>query len=131
MVGCVGLCVLAGCQRHSNLPPIAVVTGLVTLDGTPLDTGTVTFIPDRKKGTTGPTGVGHIDKSGHYRITTAKQDGAIVGYHQIRVMALDESKPGSPWKIPILYDSPEESKLAAEVKAGQANDIPLALKSKP
>jgi hypothetical protein len=118
-------------DRAKRLPPMAVTTGLVTFDGKPLKGGTVTFLPDRRKGTIGPTGVGHIDKTGHYRIITAKQDGAIVGYHQIRVEALDKSKPGSPWKIPIVYDSPEESGLAAEVKAGQVNDIPLVLRSNP
>jgi hypothetical protein len=125
----VALSVVAGCQQRSKLPPIAVTTGLVTLDGKPLDGGTVTFIPDSEKGTTGPTGVSEIDKSGHYRIITAKQNGAIVGFHKVRVVSLDSTKPGNPWRIPILYDTPEESGLAAEVKAGQTNDIPLALKS--
>ncbi|NLE37743.1 MAG: hypothetical protein GX621_06935 [Pirellulaceae bacterium] len=122
---------VAGCQRKSNLPPLAVTTGTVTFDGKPLSTGTVTFIPDIQKGTTGPTGVGYIQKDGTYRIQTALEDGAIVGWHLVHVVALDGSKPGNPWIIPIRYDDPHESGLTAEVKRGEANVVDLSLTTNP
>ncbi|HOM17497.1 MAG TPA: hypothetical protein PLQ00_09220, partial [Thermoguttaceae bacterium] len=52
---------LAGCGGSgAKLPPLASVSGKVTLDGNPLPRGTVTFIPDESKGTKGPTAVGQI-----------------------------------------------------------------------
>ncbi len=119
----------AGCSPGPDLPPMAKTSGRVTLDGKPLPCGTVVFIPDVDKGLTGPTGVGQIDKDGYYQITTASADGALVGWHKVRVVALDETKPGKPWLIPFEYDRPDKSGLTAEVKAAERNVINLPLKS--
>jgi hypothetical protein len=111
------------------LLPLAEATGTVTLDGKPLSSGTVTFVPDVAKGTTGPTGVGKIGSDGKYRIRTAGRDGALVGYHKIRVNSTDSSKPGAPWVIPIRYDHPDHSGLTGQIRADQSNKVPLELKS--
>ena len=103
---------------------MAVTTGLVTFNGKPLDSGTVTFIPDSAKGTTGPTGVGDIDKTGHDRILTARQDGAIVGCHQIRAWRSTDQAGES------VEDPDGPLRLSGGIgpggrgKAGQVNDIP-------
>ncbi|MBN2024036.1 MAG: hypothetical protein JW809_14725 [Pirellulales bacterium] len=134
----VGLLV-AGCDRGPKLPPMANVSGTVTLDGKPVPTGTVQFIPDRDKGTpVGPPAVGYIDENGRFTLTTAGKPGALVGWHKIRVRAQKEGSgldqfgnmAPSPWLIPIEYDNPNKSGLSAEVVADKDNDIPLELTSK-
>ena len=130
MAGCL-LLPLAGCQKKSNLPPLAVTTGTVTYEGKPLTSGLVTFVPDVSKGTTGPTGIGYIQSDGTYRIQTAQQDGALVGHHKIRVKSVDTTKFGEPWLIPIEYDSPTKSGLTTEIKAGQPNVVDLPLTPNP
>jgi len=125
-------CVMAaGCGHKPDLPPMEKVSGTVTLDGTPLGRGTVQFVPDESRGTNGPPGVGHIDENGHYEIITAGVEGAVVGHHKIGVKAegeYDETKISmGPSLIPRQYNNPDASRLTAEVKEGQKNDIPLRL----
>jgi len=60
-----------GCGHHRDLPPVAQVEGVVTLDGKPVPRGMVQFVPDESKGTKGPPAVGVIDENGHYELTTA------------------------------------------------------------
>jgi hypothetical protein len=118
------------------LPPVAGVSGVVTIDGKPLPRGTIQFVPDDSKGTRGATAVGTIDAQGRYRLKTAGVDGAIVGFHKVGVYALaeapaDETAPPPPPLIPLKYFNPDTSGLTAEVKAGEENQIPFPLKSKP
>jgi len=129
LVGC--FLPVAGCQQKADLPPLVVTTGTVTYEGKPLSSGLVTFVPDVSKGTTGPTGIGYIQKDGTFRIQTAQQEGALIGHHKIRVKSVDASKFGEPWLIPIEYDNPSKSGLTVEIKQGEANVVNLDLKSNP
>jgi len=136
--GCLGLMGLAlclGCGYSPDLPPLAKVTGTVTLDGKPLTRGSVQFVPDESKGITGPPSVGAIGPDGTYTMTTAGVSGAIVGWHKVAVEARQEVdlSQGSwaPSLIPEKYNNPNASGLTAEVKAGQSNVVDLALSSRP
>jgi hypothetical protein len=134
--GCLACLILLGCGRRADLPPVAKVSGVVTLDGKPLPRGTIQFVPDASKGAEGPTAVGTIDPQGHYRLKTAGTDGAIVGFHRVGVYALqqepeDETAPPPPPLIPPKYFNPETSGLTAEVKAGQDNQLDFPLRSRP
>ncbi len=108
-------------------------SGTVTLDGQPLPRGTVQFVPDVSKGTKGPSGVGLIDETGHYEITTAGAKGALVGHHKISVEAeekYDETKISMGKSlIPSRYNNPDTSGLTTEVEEGEENEIPLVLSS--
>ena len=87
--------VFPGCDSGPALPPRAKVKGRVTLDGKALPTGMVTFVPDTSRGTSGPPAVGGIDSTGHYVLSTDRQsdgDGAVVGFHQVRVIANEPAK---------------------------------------
>ena len=123
--------VAAGCGHKPDLPPMEKVSGTVTLDGKPLGRGTVQFVPDLSQGTEGPPGVGLIDEEGHYEIITAGVKGAVVGHHKIGVKAEGEYDDTvismGPSLIPRHYNNPDASRLTAEVKEGQKNDIPLKL----
>jgi hypothetical protein len=134
--GCLACLMLPGCGRRADLPPVAKVSGVVTLDGKPLSRGTIQFVPDASKGTAGPTAVGTIDPQGHYRLKTAGVEGAIVGFHKVGVYALqqqpeDETAPPPPPLIPPRYFNPETSGLWAEVRAGQDNELDFPLRSRP
>ena len=124
----------AGCRRV-DLPPVADVSGLVTLDGEPLAGADVQFVPDASAGTEGAPGVGFTDESGRYELTTAKVRGAIIGRHKVRVEARGE--PQSEWDslppliTPERYSDPETSGLAFDVTAGGANEINLELTTQP
>lgn len=136
LCGCLACLILPGCRRRPDLPPVAKVSGVVTLDGKPLPRGTIQFVPDASKGTEGPTAVGTIDSEGHYRLKTAGVEGAIVGFHKVGVYALkqepaDETAPPPPPLIPPKYFNPETSGLRAEVIAGQENEIDFPLRSGP
>ncbi|MBN1588744.1 MAG: hypothetical protein JW888_04450 [Pirellulales bacterium] len=128
---CALLLPAASCSRAPKLAPTAIVTGQITLDDKPVTCGEIAFLPDSSKGTTGPMGMSPIGEDGRYEIRTAGKKGALVGWHKIRIMAIDETKPDKPWIIPIKYSNPDESGLTFEVKANQENKHDFPLKSKP
>jgi hypothetical protein len=134
-----GLCglagLVAGCGGGPKLPPMAPVSGSVTLDGKPLPQGTVQFVPNAAQGTAGAPAVGSIGPDGRYTLQTAGHDGAIVGHHKVRVDARrtpkDYMDTMPPSLIPAKYNDPDTSGLVVEVKGGEKNQIPLELKSAP
>jgi hypothetical protein len=117
-----------GCNSEPKLD-LVKTTGTVTIDGEPLTIGEVAFIPDSGKGTSGPVGAGVLNEKGEFEIRTAGQPGALAGWHQIRITAIDESKPDKPWIIPIKYRNPMKSGLGCQVKAGEENKVVLELSS--
>lgn len=127
---------LSGCGGSgAKLPPLASVSGKVTLDGNPLPRGTVTFIPDESKGTKGPTAVGQIGSDGRFTLQTAQQSGAVVGHHKVRIRARQEAKTPQeegkePSLIPTKYENENTSGLSFEVKAGEKNDFNIELRSR-
>ena len=130
--------VVAGCGGGPDLPPMANVTGTVTLDGKPLPRGSVQFAPDPTslpKGAKAATAVGLIDAEGHYTLKTAGVEGAIVGRHQVSVEARQEPKnemdTWPPSLIPEKYNTQQTSGLTFEVKAGEDNVIDIPLKLTP
>jgi hypothetical protein len=119
----------------SDGPPLARVSGVVTLDGQPLPRGTVQFAPDSLKGTDGPTGIGPIDAQGRYEIETLGRRGAVVGSHVVGVVACEQvdlnQTSYAPSLIPLSYNDPLTSGLTAEVVKGRHSEVNLELKSKP
>lgn len=121
------LCAAVGCHRGPKTPPLAKTNGTVTLDGKPVTTGIIVFVPDVKKGTSGPIGIGAMDRNGRYTIFTNGVDGAIVGAHNVRV----QEPMGQSWIVPARYADAASSGLTAEVKSGQDNSIDFKLTTKP
>ena len=125
-----GLSVLAGCGRSDDLGPTVPVTGRVTLEGKPLEVGTVTFVPDLSKGNK-LTGVvsGRID-GGEYtlRTTTTKGErpGAPPGWYKVTVSTkvppgADASKAAAVDHGPSVaarFSAPHSTPLLVEVKEG-------------
>jgi len=120
---------IVGCGHKPDLPPIAEVTGSVTLDGRPLPSGVVQFVPDESKGTKGPPGVGYIDNDGSFEIVTAGVAGALVGHHKIKLHAEEGDSPPRSL-VPRRYNNEKTSGFTAEVKADISNEVLLKLTSR-
>ncbi len=134
MVLVAGLLIGCGDSGHEET---ASVTGTVTLEGTPVTKGSITFYPPK-----GRPAMGSIQSDGTYSLTTFDQDdGALLGNHRVTITAKetvggpptpasleDEIKQAgktSPqslakvvWLVPQEYSNRKTSKLEAEVVSG-------------
>lgn len=125
----VGAIVCVGCS-DSYQQETATVRGTITLDGQPLTSGSVMFVPDKGRGALAP-----IEADGTFTLGTYGDfDGAIVGRHKIAVyppQAAGERNVAPPGARPIpqRYQSSETSQLEADVKAGEDNFVELKLVS--
>ncbi len=133
VVAMVGLLAsIAGCGGPYN----SSAKGVVTLDGTTLPSGWVTFYPTAG----GPPASGRIDESGSFTMQTGSSFGLPSGEYQVTVIANEppktlRSKDGGPppagkQLTPAWYGVKEKSGLSASVKPG-SNRIDLDLTSKP
>lgn len=125
-----------GCGSKAEFET-AKAAGRVTLDGKPVTEGSVVFTPVR-----GWPARGELDEEGRFTLSTYKPgDGAIVGPHEIAVLAMSgpdptehfERPPPAPtkWLVPERYGNRSSSGLAYEVKSGESNEIELELFSDP
>jgi hypothetical protein len=107
----------AGCGKKST---VAAVRGKVLLDDQPLTAGAIMTLP---KGGRGAQGAIH---NGEFELGTfAKNDGALIGTHQVAIVAYEgglgrgpEAKLGK-LLVPQRYTNPETSGLTIEVEPGE------------
>jgi len=116
-------------------PYDASVSGVATLDGSPLQRGTVKFDPDQA----GPSGYGLIESDGSYSIMVGREYGLPSGSYTVTVVANEPSVPNkspslppTPGKpiTPAWYREPAQSPLKKTVESG-SNEINLELTSTP
>lgn len=132
---------LAGCSR-SDRPPLAKVSGVVLLDGAPVEGAAVMFMPVAG----GRPAQGSTDAQGKFQLTTFDtHDGAIIGEHKVSVTKLettgvvetadglsgsvDASAIKEIWHVPQSYSNPENSGLTATVEKGMP-EVKLELTTK-
>ncbi len=110
---------------------MAIVHGVVRLDGNPLPRGMLQFVPDKASGNIGPPAVGVIQSDGSYALETAGVAGALVGKHRVRIVArnvvVNQLDPPPEALIPMRYFNHRTSDLTVEVKPDIANVITLDL----
>ena len=129
----------------SGKPGTVQVTGVVTLDGNPVEKAAVMLMPtDSKSG--GLPASGATDQKGQFTLKTEKiGPGALPGSYRATVIKKETSgilagpngldggiAPGGikeKWIIPKKYSMPNESGLTVEVKAGM-EPLSFDLKSK-
>lgn len=119
---------LTGCGSGSE----ATVIGLVTLDGKPLDRGSVSFVPV----TSGAGASASIGNDGSYEVQTGAISGMSPGDYVVTVRANGDpipradGGPPTPGKpiTPAKYNSRNTSGLQYTIQPG-ANEINLELKS--
>jgi hypothetical protein len=134
------LCI-AGCSKDATT---GHVSGIVRLDGKPLTTGTIRFIPSA-----GRPATGQIQSDGTFTLGTyGKNDGAIVGLHRVTVVAIQSdlnqadasdresatrrttASPDVKSLVPKRYNGPVSSGLTFEVKPGDNLDAEFDLTSR-
>lgn len=114
----------------------AQINGHVTLDGTPLTSGTVTLIPETAEAEGGRPGIARIEKDGSYWIGNAnrsKPAGVPVGRYKVTILSMqpDPSGSGRPIAslvIPERYADHTQTPFLVEVDAGD-NTLDLELTS--
>ena len=121
------MALLAGCVG-SDGPELAIVSGIVTLDGSPLKEAFVTFVPE-----SGRPSYGGTDETGYYELVyTEAKRGAVPGSHTVRVSTQRGADPDNGVKaqserIPKKFNV--QSQLKKTVEAG-SNTIHVELTSK-
>jgi len=138
------LCLAAslGCgSAGGNLPKTVPASGVVTLDGKPVDGAQVILVP-AGEGVTGAFGV--TNSSGHFSLRAYEQkDGAIPGEYKVQVsktiqVAVTGAKGsldgGDPvrfeYGVPAKYTGAKTSGLSVTIPETGNRDINLALSSK-
>ena len=150
------LAVLAGCGGDSGKLPRAEVTGTVTVDGNPVNVGTIIFRPDSGRAGRGRIENGEIIETSTYGV----DDGIVLGNHKIGIQPITRQlKPAesrmedsgtnsrkndrrfvpefsastdqvlTSVRIPAKYRYPDRSGLTAEIVDG-TNELVLELRSK-
>jgi hypothetical protein len=94
-------------------PSQVPVAGVVTVDGQPLTTGSVTFHSLDKKSETGPV-IGHspIDSAGKYNVVSDGGSGLQAGSYKVVVNAGKPSNPKDPYSLPVLLVNKKFTDLA-------------------
>src|SRR5687768_1820438 len=103
------LAVLFGCDDRPTRVP---VSGIVTIDGQPLDRGNIKFVPKN-----GRPSAGSIGTDGRFTLTCYDgNDGALLGTHRVQVAAnriISDSK--IEWFAPPKYADFRTSEISVEV----------------
>ena len=129
----------AGCGGEVEGPLRAPVSGTVNVDGRPLESGVIRFIPDGAAG--GPAAAAVIS-GGKYELTGA--DGPVFGHHRVEIeatnhldFAIDDERayaaavtagrtPMASNPIPLIYN--QRSTLEADVTDGDGHQFDYDLK---
>lgn len=119
---------VAGCGEGDSLNRGAI-SGRVTLDGQPLETGSISFWPT--DGTQGPMATGPI-AAGQYSLES--KVGPVVGKHSVKIEAIrdtgkknDGGSPITEQIVPPQYNA--QTTLKVEIKQGE-NTQDFELKSR-
>lgn len=116
------LLVASGCGdgRPTRVP----VSGIVSIDGKPLETGYIQVFPRKDRAAYGKLGPG-----GRFSLSTFDDDdGCVLGTHPAAITAFKHLKADTiQWLIPKEYSVPSSSGLQIEV-TGKRDDVKIELK---
>ena len=120
LLGISSVCMF-GCD--DGRPKRVHVSGKVLIDGQPLKTGYIQFIPQGAR----PAG-GKIDSEGRFQLTCFDPgDGAVVGKHRVTVTASEFVSPTqTKWFAPKKYGDVTNSGLQQEI-TGPTDDVVINL----
>lgn len=135
---CAGmLLVVVGCGESAG-PERVAVQGVISVDGTPLRNGAITFVPT--EGTGGPKASAKI-VHGSYELEASR--GPVVGTHRVEIraeqelgFALDDPEDFDKHALETLPPNPippqfnQDSVLTFEAKSGIKNHFGFAIRTK-
>ncbi|AGA30673.1 hypothetical protein [Singulisphaera acidiphila] len=129
LVSALVLVTISGCGgRDKDELPAVAAAGKVTYKGSPVSKGTMYFLPDKGRPSTG------IIKDGSFTLTTYTDgDGAVAGKHQVGVLVTEEvpTKGGDfvpKYLIPEKYSQPENSGIAIDIPPAGNTNIQIDIK---
>ncbi len=118
---------LAGCSGSDvaaikNLVP---VSGSVSLENEPLESGTVFFLPEEPAG---QPATGQINNGKFTMLTTVDAQGVVAGKYAVRIESRDTPEPSpkdlypkpGPSLIPEKFTDPKTSGLTVDVESGMS-----------
>jgi hypothetical protein len=120
---CLFLFSVAAVGCSDGRPKRVPVAGRVLIDGKPLTTGSVFFIPANDRAATG-----QIDSEGRFKLTTFEEnDGCVCGKHRVTVNG-SQSKGSDAflWLAPPKYKDPNKSGLDVEI-TGPTDNLEIKL----
>ncbi len=124
-LGMILVSLATGCSKDDG-PEVGYVTGVVTLNGQPLDAATVEFVPVDNP--TQRPSTSQTDQSGRYELYySASRKGASLGQHQVTIKKIQSGNPEAkeqPLLTPAKYAKPGELKAKVE-KGSQTIDFDL------
>jgi hypothetical protein len=117
-----------GCGRKSY--SVGQVDGVITMNGKPLNSVLIQFMPDPQKKSKGPTSTAETGADGKFHLQyvvpgrTSRNDGAAVGWHRVTIADLlqqpaPQGQAPKPSRIPDQYREVNNTPLRVEVKSGQ------------
>lgn len=127
----------SGCGGSSDGLPREAVSGAVTVDGLPLESGAIQFFPASKGGGIAVSGGSPVE-GGEFSID--RESGLVPGRYKVAINAAEpenlgrrakgHARKGAPIKdmIPAKYNSKTE--LEVEIEKGGSNRLKLELHSK-
>jgi hypothetical protein len=121
---------LLGCG-DANGPELTPVSGKVYFHGQPLTQGTIVFVPDESRGSTGPLARADVQPDGSYHLRTDDATGAVAGWHRVTIAAVAPPVNGAKTAprpiLPDKYREPARSGLSCEITAGHDNAVNFRL----
>lgn len=134
VLGMLGLLLpVAGCGGGSDTPDVLPVTGIITLDGDPLEGAQVEFQPQStSENQAAVPSYATTDKSGAYtlKLGPGRVEGAMPGTHQVRITKyLPPAEDGTSGEqiLPAKFNS--ESELTVEVTSDNQDGYDFDLES--
>ena len=119
-------CGVIGCGGAEPPPSRTLVHGTVSYLNRPLVGGTIVFIPDEQRGTTGPLIHADIQPDGSYSLRTGELAGVVPGSYlvTVRSMATLPTRGSQNWpQPPERYSDPRSSGLSCKVQAVESHTI--------
>lgn len=118
------LAAMVGCGGPMYVP----VSGVVTLDGSPVANAGVMFVPIEE----GPTAAATADSNGRFHLKTINRTGVIAGRYRVLVSKQEVTPAANPsgslipmdvsvkWIVPEKFSKAETSGLTADVASDHA-----------
>jgi hypothetical protein len=110
-------------EKKLDVPPLAIVTGTLKINGKPVAAGTrVVFVPvESSKNLKLGQAEGYVDKDGKYALQYSAQNmGAVIGKNYVVIYPSDPNQ-----RIPSRYEFASEELKVDVVKGGKPIDLEL------